>query len=149
MVKFNDIKNNLIQKKVRKTFKVGKSKVEVYNVDIESVEEIFNAIKDMYDLETQTFKVESAEAVKYIYSTFTNIEIENTSDILEALQQPNSKLKDIQREITKSMTSVVNDYIKDKIAEYEALELAINSDKLSKQGNKLLSEVGIKVGDNS
>ena len=29
MVKFNDIKNNLIQKKVRKTFKVGKSKVEV------------------------------------------------------------------------------------------------------------------------
>ena len=119
MVNLSDIKDKLIEKKVRKSFKIGKYKVEIYNIPIEEIETVYEKVKDLYSVEDDEFIVNSAEAISYVYSTFTNLQIDETSDLLEALQQPNSKLKDIQREVSKSKTEVIRSFIKDKIAQLD------------------------------
>ena len=145
MVNLNDIKDKLIEKKVRKTFKVGKHKVEVYNIAIEDVASVYDKIKDFYNLETEEFIVKSEEAMSYIYGVFTNIEIDNPSDLLEILASPNSKLKDIQREVVKSMTEVVKHYINDKITELENIELAMATKELTSKSKKLVKELGVNI----
>ena len=89
MVKLSDIKDKLIEKKVRKSFKIGAHKVEVYNIPVDEIKEVYNNIKDLYSEETDEFVVSSPEAISYIYKTFTNLEIEDTSELLDVLKQPN------------------------------------------------------------
>lgn len=147
MVKFNDIKNKLIEKKVRKTFKIGNHKVEVYNISIEQVAEVYEKIKSLYDQEKDVFTVESPETIAYIYETFTNLEIESGDDVLEALKQPNSKLKEIQREIVKSMSEVVRDFIKDKIAEIDEINIMMDTKELSSKAKELVKQYGIEINE--
>ena len=145
MVNFNDIKEKLIEQKVRKSFKIGRYKVEVYNIPVEEVEAVYEKIKDLYNLEQDEFVVKSAEAISYIYSTFTNLQIDEPSDLLEALQQPNSKLKDIQREVTKSMTEVVRAYVQDKIDEIDGISLMMETKELNSKSKKIIKELGVNI----
>lgn len=145
MVNFNDIKDKLIEKKVRKSFKIGKYKVEVYNIPMEEIETVYEEIKDLYNVEDDEFIVNSAEAISYVYSTFTNLQIDEPSDLLEALQQPNSKLRDIQREVSKSMTEVIRSFIKDKIAELDNIGLIMETKELSSKSKKIIKELGVNI----
>lgn len=148
MVNLSDIKDKLIEKKVRKSFKIGKYKVEIYNIPIEEIETVYEKIKDLYSVEDDEFIVNSAEAISYVYSTFTNLQIDEPSDLLEALQQPNSKLKDIQREVSKSMTEVIRSFIKDKIAELDNLSLIMETKELSSKSKKIIKELGVNIEEN-
>ena len=148
MVNLSDIKDKLIEKKVRKSFKIGKYKVEIYNIPIEEIETGYEKIKDLYSVEDDEFIVNSAEAISYVYSTFTNLQIDEPSDLLEALQQPNSKLKDIQREVSKSMTEVIRSFIKDKIAELDNLSLIMETKELSSKSKKIIKELGVNIEEN-
>ena len=148
MVNLSDIKDKLIEKKVRKSFKIGKYKVEIYNIPIEEIETVYEKIKDLYSVEDDEFIVNSAEAISYVYSTFTNLQINEPSDLLEALQQPNSKLKDIQREVSKSMTEVIRSFIKDKIAELDNLSLIMETKELSSKSKKIIKELGVNIEEN-
>ena len=148
MVNLSDIKDKLIEKKVRKSFKIGKYKVEIYNIPIEEIETVYEKVKDLYSVEDDEFIVNSAEAISYVYSTFTNLQIDEPSDLLEALQQPNSKLKDIQREVSKSMTEVIRSFIKDKIAELDNLSLIMETKELSAKSKKIIKELGVNIEKN-
>ena len=148
MVNLSDIKDKLIEKKVRKSFKIGKYKVEIYNIPIEEIETVYEKVKDLYSVEDDEFIVNSAEAISYVYSTFTNLQIDEPSDLLEALQQPNSKLKDIQREVSKSMTEVIRSFIKDKIAELDNLSLIMETKELSSKSKKIIKELGVNIEKN-
>ena len=148
MVNLSDIKDKLIEKKVRKSFKIGKYKVEIYNIPIEEIETVYEKVKDLYSVEDDEFIVNSAEAISYVYSTFTNLQIDEPSDLLEALQQPNSKLKDIQREVSKSMTEVIRSFIKDKIAELDNLSLIMETKELSSKSKKIIKELGVNIEEN-
>ena len=143
MINFSDIKTKLIQKKIRKKFKVGKNTVEIYSIAVEDIEKLYEYLTDIYDTETSEFKVETEETVKYIYETFTNIKVEEASDLIEALKSPNSLLLDIQREITKSMIEVVNTYLKDRAVELESVELAIATQDLKNKGDNLVAKYGV------
>lgn len=148
MVNFNDIKDKLIEKKVRKTFKIGKHKVEIYNIPAEQIEAVYEEIKNLYSVENDEFIVNSAEAISYVYSTFTNLQIDEPSDLLEALQQPNSKLRDIQREVSKAMTEVIRTFIKDKIAEIDNIGLIMDTKELSSKSKKIVKELGVNFEEN-
>lgn len=143
MINFSEIKSKLIQKKIRKKFKVGKNTIEVYSIGIEDVEKLYEYLAEIYDTETSEFKVETEETVKYVYETFTNIKVEEASDLIEALKSPNSLLLDIQREITKSMMEVVNTYLKDRVVELESMELAITTHDLKVKGDNLVAKYGV------
>ena len=143
MINFSEIKSKLIQKKIRKKFKVGKNTIEVYSIGIEDVEKLYEYLTEIYDTETSEFKVETEETVKYVYETFTNIKVEEASDLIEALKSPNSLLLDIQREITKSMMEVVNTYLKDRVVELESMELAITTHDLKVKGDNLVAKYGV------
>lgn len=143
MINLSDIKSNLIQKEVRKKFKIGKNTVEVYSIKLEDVEKLYEYISDLYDEEKGEFIVENAETVKYIYETFTNIKIDDSEELMEILKNPNSKLLDIQREISKSMIEVVNTYLKDRLVELESVELAISTQDLKNKGEEIIKKYGL------
>lgn len=143
MINLSDIKSNLIQKEVRKKFKIGKNTVEVYSIKLEDVEKLYEYISDLYDEEKGEFIVENAETVKYIYETFTNIKIDDSEELMEILKNPNSKLLDIQREISKSMIEVVNTYLKDRLVELESVELAISTQDLKNKGEEMIKKYGL------
>ena len=143
MINSSDIKSNLIQKEVRKKFKIGKNTVEVYSIKLEDVEKLYEYISDLYDEEKGEFIVENAETVKYIYETFTNIKIDDSEELMEILKNPNSKLLDIQREISKSMIEVVNTYLKDRLVELESVELAISTQDLKNKGEEMIKKYGL------
>ena len=143
MINLSDIKSNLIQKEVRKKFKIGKNTVEVYSIKLEDVEKLYEYISDLYDEEKGEFIVENAETVKYIYETFTNIKIDDSAELMEILKNPNSKLLDIQREISKSMIEVVNTYLKDRLVELESVELAISTQDLKNKGEEMIKKYGL------
>lgn len=143
MINLSDIKSNLIQKEVRKKFKIGKNTVEVYSIKLEDVEKLYEYISDLYDEEKGEFIVENAETVKYIYETFTNIKIDDSEELMEILRNPNSKLLDIQREISKSMIEVVNTYLKDRLVELESVELAISTQDLKNKGEEMIKKYGL------
>lgn len=143
MINLSDIKSNLIQKEVRKKFKIGKNTVEVYSIKLEDVEKLYEYISDLYDKEKGEFIVENAETVKYIYETFTNIKIDDSEELMEILRNPNSKLLDIQREISKSMIEVVNTYLKDRLVELESVELAISTQDLKNKGEEMIKKYGL------
>lgn len=143
MINLSDIKSNLIQKEIRKKFKIGKNTVEVYSIKLEDVEKLYEYISDLYDEEKGEFIVENAETVKYIYETFTNIKIDDSEELMEILKNPNSKLLDIQREISKSMIEVVNTYLKDRLVELESVELAISTQDLKNKGEEMIKKYGL------
>lgn len=145
MVNLSDIKNSLIQKDIRKKFKIGKNTVEVYTIKLEDVENLYNYLTNLYDEEKGEFVIEEADTVKYIYETFTNIKVDEADELLEILKKPNSKLLDIQREITKSMIDVVNTYLKDRVVELESVELAIATQDLKNKGSEMIKKYGVEA----
>ena len=62
---------------------------------------------------------------------------------MEILKNPNSKLLDIQREISKSMIEVVNTYLKDRLVELESVELAISTQDLKNKGEEMIKKYGL------
>ena len=131
--------SKLKKNKIRKTFALEGSKIEIYNITTENKDIMRDLFLNNYNTTTNQVEIIEDKMVEIMYRNLTNIQFDTIEDLTEALKEPSHILTQIQRELTAIISEFATEMFAEQEGQIDSMMIMVEQAEMLKKVDKLAS----------